>query len=231
MQQFGSWAAGSAPGGRLGPSLAVRQRRIDRTPPGPPTTPQQQQQQQTRRPRPTRPGDNQTINIRDNGTSLSLSQHEVHAGQLTLNVTSTNGNGGADVTVFKPHPGISVSSVYAHIRAQGDPTPAKAEASTRWLTRNVGIYGGAAIQGAGTARDVIALAAGDDTVADLNTVFAPGASVVSSKLHVEGRLSPQLLPAISDTIDTTSSDRFQPAARSRPEATTWCATSATPSTS
>lgn len=151
------------------------------------------------------------VAVVDTGHALRASTHTVHAGQVTFDITSTSpetaNGGGGDVEVFAPNRGISVASVYAHIRAQQGP---KAAASTRWLVKNVAIYGGAQIQGLGKAQAVLQLRAGTYTVADLNTVFS-GGPVSSFTLRVTGvQTVNQLLPRVAATIDMTSKDRFAP---------------------
>jgi hypothetical protein len=157
------------------------------------------------------------IAVVDTGHALRASTHTVHAGQVTFELRSTSpataDGGGADVEVFAPNRGISVASVYAHIRAQQGP---QAAASTRWLTKNVAIYGGAQVQGAGRVTATLQLRAGTYTVADLNTVFA-GGPVASFRLTVTGvQTVNQMPPRVAATIDLTSKDRFAPTSTTLP---------------
>jgi hypothetical protein len=157
------------------------------------------------------------IVIVDNGHTLRTSTRSVAAGQVTLDVTSTapatQNGGGADVVVFSPNRGISLKDVYAHIRQQESKAAA---ASTRWLTKNVAIYGGVQIGGTGKASATLQLRAGTYTVVDANTVFA-GGPVSSFTLTVTGvQRTNQLTPRIGGTIDTTSKDRFEPTSTTFP---------------
>jgi hypothetical protein len=157
------------------------------------------------------------VAVVDDGHVLRTSTRTVHAGQVTLDVTSTSpaseNGGGADVVVLRPNRGITLTNVYAHVRQQQGPSAA---ASTRWLTKNVAIYGGVQIGGTGKATATISLRAGAYTVVDVNTVFA-GGRVAAQPLTVTGVQTVNQVPArVGGTIDLTSADRFAPTSTAFP---------------
>lgn len=161
------------------------------------------------------------VTVATGPSGINLSTDTVLAGQIDFTFTSSvpesQMGGGSDVAIIRRHNNVTLAQVVARIRAENtgpDATPealVAAAAATKWLANpaNLTIYGGAAIQGVGSAHTVNILGPGTYQMLNLNSVFAGPASPVEAKpLQVTGHIHPSLTPRISSTIDTTSADRF-----------------------
>jgi hypothetical protein len=148
---------------------------------------------------------------------FAISSTSHRAGQVRFHFIShapegANGGGSDDVLVGLRN-GVTIGQVEAHIALQNEPPTkpglAKAAASTRWLVANTHIYGGAAIQGIGTANTTAFLPAGTVYLLDTNGVFSGAKPVPVKAIHIYGPVPHQLLPAIAGTVSVASADTFK----------------------
>lgn len=146
-----------------------------------------------------------------------LSDDEHRAGPVRFHFVShaaagPNG-GGSDVELVGLHRGVSLSQALSHIRAQNQPSTkaglAAAAASTRWLNRHVTGYGGAAIQGVGTADVTLFLPTGTSYLVDINSVFSGSRHPFTHHFRTFGRPAAQRLPALAGMINPAEPNRFR----------------------
>ncbi len=144
------------------------------------------------------------------------------AGRVTFRFvnrsTATDPNAqAADVVLVKLRRGVSLATFFAEVRAQsggaeGTPTPAQlrvAAASTRAITRDAHLFGGAVLERPGQTADVTqTLYRGTYYLVDIDAVFAGAAAPSVRRLEVVGTPERRAFPRTSNVITTTSADRF-----------------------
>lgn len=100
---------------------------------------------------------------------------------------ATQQGGGADIELCSLRNGVSLTQVANNIRperAADQDRGGKAAASTRWLVANTRVYGGAAIQGVGSADVTAFLPAGTIYAVDVNSVFSGGRVYSKGPAHL-----------------------------------------------
>lgn len=128
-----------------------------------------------------------------------------HAGRVLMNFTNSNAHG-SDVVLLKLLHGTSMATVIRDIAAQGGEKTAAA--STRALTRETHLFGGAGLQAPGQSAQVTeTLYSGTYYLLDVNAIFAGHKPMVKA-LHVHGTPTRSTFPHIGAIIAMNSPDRF-----------------------
>jgi len=131
------------------------------------------------------------------------------AGRVVLNFTNSNAHG-SDVQLLKLLHGTTMATVIRDIQAQEG---MGAAASTRALTRETHLFGGAGLQ-APSAQVTETLYSGTYYLLDIAAIFAHKTPTVKA-LHVYGSPAPRAFPSTAGLISLTMTESHDDGAAGR----------------